>query len=99
MHIAGAQHERMLQNKGRDPHTVRRDGSALLPQLPKNRSVMMRSLFIGVEHSDAGPHQKAPQHCFVARSLIAHDKSRTQFSQHDEGQPDLVRDVYKRQID
>ncbi len=54
MRVAGTQDERMLQHEGRDPHIIRRDGSALFPQLPVNSAVMVRGLLIGVEHADAG---------------------------------------------
>jgi NAD(P)-dependent dehydrogenase (short-subunit alcohol dehydrogenase family) len=85
----------MLQNEGRDPHVVGRDGSALLSQLPVNRAVMMRGLFIGVEHTDAGLQQKTAQDSLVARSRAAqnkpaHGKTGAQFSQHDERQPDFI---------
>lgn len=80
----------MLQHEGRDPHIVGRDGSALLPQLPADSAVMVRGLLIGVEHTDAGLHQKTAQDSLVARSLTAHSKAGAQFSQHDEGQPDFI---------
>lgn len=73
----------MLQDKGRDPHVVRRDGSALLSQLSINRAVMMGRLFIGVEHADTGLHQKTPQNSLVARPVTTHGKSGAQFSEHD----------------
>ncbi len=95
MRIASTQNKRMLQHEGRDPHIVGRDGSALLPQLPVNSAVMMRGLFIGIEHTDAGLQQKTAQDGLVARSRAAqnktaHGKSGAQFSQHDEGQPDFI---------
>ncbi len=85
----------MLQDEGCDPHIVGRDGSALLPQLPVNSAVMMRGLFIGIEHTDARLQQKAAQDSLVARSRAAHNKpahgeAGAQFSQHDEGQPDFI---------
>jgi hypothetical protein len=93
--VAGAQDKRMLQDESRDPHIVRRDGTALLAQLPVNGAVMMSGLFIGVEHADAGLHEKSAQDSFVARSRTAHSKTAlskpsAQFSQNDEGQPDFV---------
>ena len=65
----------MLQDEGRDPHIIGRDGSALLAQLPVHGAVMMRCLFIGVEHGDAGLHEKTAQDGFFSRSLAAHDES------------------------
>ena len=59
-------------------------------QLPVNSAVMMRGLFVGIEHTNAGFQQKASQDGFVARSLTAHSKSGPQFSKHDEGQPDFL---------
>ncbi|MGC1372633.1 MAG: hypothetical protein WA824_10895 [Candidatus Sulfotelmatobacter sp.] len=79
----------MLQHKGCDPHIVGRNRCTLLA-LPINSAVMMRGLFIGVEHTDAGLQQKTPQDGFVARALTAHSKSGAQFSQHNEGQPDFI---------
>ncbi len=90
MRIAGTQDKRMLQDEGGNPHIVGRDRSALLPQLPVNGAVMVRCLFIGVEHTDAGLQQKTAQDSLVARSLTAHGESGAQFSQHDEGQPDFI---------
>jgi len=40
MRVPGTQNKRMLQDEGRDPHIVGRDGSALFPQLPENSAVM-----------------------------------------------------------
>ncbi len=90
MRVAGTQDERMLQDEGRDPNIVGRDGSALLPQLTVNRAVMMRSLFVSIEHTNAGLQQKTAQDSLVARSLTSDGKSSAQFSQHDEGQPDFI---------
>src|SRR4051812_18247764 len=80
----------MLQNQGSDPHIVGRDWSALLTQLLVNGGVMMRGLFIGVEHADAMLHEKAAEDGFVSRSLGAHRESSAQFPHHDERQPDFV---------
>ena len=78
--VTGTQDKRMLQNEGCDPHIVRRNGGALLKQLPVNGSVMMRGLFVGIEHTDAGLQEKTPQDSFVPESLAAHSESGTQFS-------------------
>jgi hypothetical protein len=56
MRVAGAEDKRMLQDERRDPHIVGWDGSALFAQLPVKGGVMMRGLFIGIEHADAGLH-------------------------------------------
>src|SRR3984885_12007526 len=90
MCVAGTQNERMLQDEGRDPHIVGGDGDALLAQLPVNGSVMVRGLFIGIEHTDARLQQKTAQDSFVARSLTARSESGAQFSKHNEGQPDFI---------
>jgi len=67
MCVAGTQNKRMLQDESRDPHIVGRDGSTLLAQLPVNGAVMVRGLFIGIEHTDARLQQKTAQDSFVAR--------------------------------
>ena len=93
MSVAIAQGQRVLQHQGCDPHIVRWDRGALLAQLPVNRRVMMRGLFIGVEHSDAWLQQKPTQDGFVAGSLRAYGKSRVQFTYHDEREPDFVSEL------
>jgi len=85
MCVAGTQNERMLQYESRDPHIVGRDGSALLAQLAVNGAVMVRRLFVRIEHTDARLQEKTAQDSFVARSLTAHSKAGAQFSQHNEG--------------
>lgn len=90
MRVAGEQDKRMLQDEGCDPHGVLWDGGALLHQLAIKGCVMVRRLFIGVEHSHAGLQQKPAQDSLVARSLAARGKSRAQCSEHDEWQPDFV---------
>lgn len=80
----------MLQGEGRDPHIVRRDGGALLTQLPVNSGVVMRRLLVGIEHADTGLQEKTAQDSFVARSLAPNCKSGSQLSQHDERQPDFI---------
>src|SRR5215469_16961423 len=51
---------------------------------------MMRCLFVGIKHSDAGLQEKTAQDGFVARPLATHSKSGAQFSAYDEWQPDLI---------
>jgi hypothetical protein len=80
----------MLENQGSDPHIVGWDGRALLPQLAVNGCVVMRRLLIAIEHADAGLQQKAAEDGFVAGALGADGKSSTQFSENDEGEPDLI---------
>ncbi len=80
MRVAGKENERMLQDQGSDPHIIRRDGSALLSQLPVNGGIMVRCLFIGVEHAYAGLEQKSPQDGFIPRPLTTYGKARAQFS-------------------
>lgn len=75
MSVAGAENKRMLQDEGRDPHIVGRDGSALLTQLSVERAVMMSCLFVGVENANAGLHKKTAQDRFIARPLTADGKS------------------------
>jgi hypothetical protein len=69
MCVAGEQNERMLQNESRDPHIVGRNGSALLSHLPVNSTVIMSSLFIGVEHANPGLQQETAENTFIPRSL------------------------------
>ena len=90
MCVAGKKDKRILQDEGGDPQIVRRDGGTLLTQLPVNGGVMMRRLLVGIEHADTGLQEKSAQDGFVARSLAAHGKSGTQFSQHDERHPNFI---------
>ncbi len=80
----------MLKNEGRGPHIVGRDRSALFAQLAVNGTIMVRGLFVGIEHTNAGLQQKAAQDSLVARALAAYRESGAQFSKHDEGQPDFI---------
>ncbi len=95
MRIAGTQRERMLQDERRDPHIIGRDGSALFSQLAVDSSVMMRCLFIGVEHSNTGFQQKAPEDGLVARPLISDGKSGAQLADYNEGQPDFIGEFHR----
>jgi hypothetical protein len=81
------QDQRMLQDESGDPDIVRRDGRALLPQLPVNGGVVMCRLVVGIEHTYARLEEEPAQNGFVPRSLRAH---RTQSSEHDEGQPHFI---------
>jgi hypothetical protein len=90
MRVTGEQDKRMLQDKGRDPHIVGWDGSALLAQLPVNGGVVMGGLLVGIEDTDTGFQEKSAEHRFVARSLSADGKSGAQFSEDNERQPDLI---------
>ncbi len=65
MHTAVAQAQRVLQHEGGNPHIVCRDGGTLLTQLPVDGGVMVGGLFIGVQHTYAGHHQKAAQNGFT----------------------------------
>src|ERR1700722_12176688 len=80
----------MLQDQGRDPHIVCRDRSALLAQLPVDGAIVMRGLFIGIEHSRAGRQKKMAEDSLIFWSLSANGKSGAQFSHYDEGQPHLI---------
>jgi len=78
--VTGKQDKRMLQDEGCDPHIIRRNGGALLTQLPVNGSVMMRGLLVGIEHTDAGLQEKTSQDSFVPWSLAARSETSAQFS-------------------
>src|ERR1700751_4240170 len=93
MGVAGTQDKRMLQDECCNPHIVSRNGGTLLTQLPVNDGVMMRRLLVGIEDPDTGLQEKAPQDSLVARTLAAHSKAGAQFSQHDERQPDFIRQL------
>ena len=72
MGVTSEQDKRMLQDEGRDPHIVGRDGSALLAQLPVNGGVVMGGLLVGKEDIDTGFQEKTAQNGFVTGSLAAH---------------------------
>jgi CheY-like chemotaxis protein len=91
--VTGKPNQRMLWNESRNPYVVCWDGSALLAQLPVKSSVMMSGLLVGIKHAHPRFQKKTPQDSLVAWSLAAHSKSGTQFSQHNERQPDLVCDL------
>ncbi|HSP63116.1 MAG TPA: hypothetical protein VLQ90_09060, partial [Pyrinomonadaceae bacterium] len=88
--VTGKQDMRMLQDESCDPHVVRRDGSALLTQLPVNGSVMVRRLLVGIQHTDPRLEEKAPEDGFITRSLGTDGKSGAQFAEDDKGQPDFL---------
>jgi len=75
----------MLQYQGCDPHIVGWDRRALLTQLPVNGGVVMRRLFIGLEHANTGLHEKVAKDSFVLRPLGSHRESSAQFAHHNEG--------------
>jgi hypothetical protein len=90
LRVRGGQHKRMLQDKSRDPHIVRRDAGSLLAELPVDVRVMMRCLVVGIENPNSGILKESPQHSFVTRSLTAHGKSAPQFSHNNKWQPDFL---------
>lgn len=53
MSIARKQDQRVLENKSRNPHIVRRNGRALLAELPVQARVVMRGLIVGIDNADA----------------------------------------------
>ena len=51
--VTGMQRQVVLQNKRCEPHVVRRNRCALLPELMKHRGVMVGRLIIGTEEMHA----------------------------------------------
>ena len=80
MRVAGKQNERMLQDEGRDPHIIRRDGSALLSPLAVNRAAVMGGLLIGefdgFDNRNVAPAQvsidscRARPHRHISSSIV-----------------------------
>lgn len=90
MHVARAQHQRMLQDKGRNPHIVGGDWCSLLSELPINISVMMRCLLIGIKDADVRLEQQPSQSSFIAGFLRPCGKSSAKFPHNDEWQPYFI---------
>jgi len=90
MRIPRVKDERILEDEGRNPHIVRGDRSALLPQLPVSGRIMMGCLLICIKNTNAGLKKETAQNSFIARPLAAYGKTGTQFPEYNERQPNLI---------
>ena len=79
--IATAEHQSVLRDERRDPHVIRGYRCPLLAQLPNDRRVVVRRVFVGNQHGDTVPEQEPPLSSFVVRAARPHGKTRPQFGE------------------
>jgi len=85
MRVSRTENQRMLQDKGCDPHVIGRDRSTLLTKLAVDGRVVMGGLLVWIKYANARLEKKSAQNRFVARSLVSNSEASPQFPQNDEG--------------
>ena len=85
MPIGSAEDQVVLDDQGRDPEVVRRNGRALPAELEMELGIVVRRPFIGQEDGNPGTAQEPLQVGGIGRFPISGRKAGAKLAQYDEG--------------